>query len=100
MTNCFWVQSNWLDLSQTDAFSALRKLHSVLHIPSPDEVDSNTQLQPFHKSFSDYILSPTQSGQFHVTHPEKIAVAGAVRVLCESRDPIDSGIKAPRIKLS
>ncbi|KXN83307.1 Vegetative incompatibility protein HET-E-1 [Leucoagaricus sp. SymC.cos] len=97
---CFWVQSNWLNLSQADTFSALRKLHSVLRIPSPDEVKPHTQLEPFHKSFSDYILSSTRSGQFHVTHPEKIAFAGAVRVLCESRDPTDSTIKASRIKLS
>ncbi|KXN84619.1 Vegetative incompatibility protein HET-E-1 [Leucoagaricus sp. SymC.cos] len=96
----FWVQSSWLNLSQADAFSALRKLHSVLRIPSSDKVKSDTRLEPFHKSFSDYILSSTRSGQFHVTHPEKIAVAGAVRVLCESRDPIDSMIKTSRIKLS
>ncbi|KXN85031.1 hypothetical protein AN958_11783 [Leucoagaricus sp. SymC.cos] len=98
--NCFWVQSHWLNLGQADAFSALRKLHSVIRIPSPDKVKYNTRLQPFHKSFSDYILSSTRSGQFHITHPEKIAVAGAVRVLCESHDPIDSAIKASRIKLS
>ncbi|KXN85029.1 hypothetical protein AN958_11781 [Leucoagaricus sp. SymC.cos] len=97
--NCFWVQSHWLNLSQADAFSALRKLHSVLRIPSPDEVKYDSKLEPFHKSFSDYILSSTRSGQFHVTHPEKIAFAGAVRVLGESRDPIDSTINASRIKL-
>ncbi|KXN82236.1 Vegetative incompatibility protein HET-E-1 [Leucoagaricus sp. SymC.cos] len=83
-----------------NAFGALRKLHSVLRIPSPDKVEYGTKLEPFHKSFSDYILSSTRSGQFHATHPEKIAVAGAVRVLCESRDPIDSTTKASMIKLS
>ncbi|KXN84591.1 hypothetical protein AN958_12272 [Leucoagaricus sp. SymC.cos] len=75
--NKFWFVCNCLELSQADAYGALRKLHSVLRIPPPEEVNDDTHLEPFHKSFSDYILSPTRSGQYHISDPLKSTLVGA-----------------------
>ncbi|KXN82450.1 hypothetical protein AN958_02542 [Leucoagaricus sp. SymC.cos] len=98
--NWFWLICNWLELSQADAYGALWKLHSVLRIPPPEEVDENTFLPPFHKSFSDYILSPTRSGQYHVPDPLKLALVRAVRTLYESHNPLDFTVQSSRIKVS
>ncbi|KXN84588.1 hypothetical protein AN958_12269 [Leucoagaricus sp. SymC.cos] len=98
--NKFWLICNWLELSQADAYGALRKLHSVLRIPPPEEVGGNTKLEPFHKSFSDYILSPTRSGQYHIPDPLKLALVGAVRALYESHNPLEFTVQNSRIKVS
>ncbi|KXN83483.1 hypothetical protein AN958_01381 [Leucoagaricus sp. SymC.cos] len=98
--NEFWLICNWLELSQADAYGALWKLHSVLRIPPPEEVDENTFLPPFHKSFSDYILSPTRSGQYHIPDPLKSALVRAVRALYESHNPLDFTVRRSRIKVS
>ncbi|KXN87612.1 hypothetical protein AN958_08393 [Leucoagaricus sp. SymC.cos] len=96
----FWAHCNWLKLSQADAYGALRKLHSVLRVPPPEQVDWMTRLEPFHKSFSDYIISSARSGQFHVPDPMKILLVGMVRVLSESRDPVGSVVKTSGVQLS
>ncbi|KXN85088.1 hypothetical protein AN958_11717 [Leucoagaricus sp. SymC.cos] len=95
----FWLICNWLELSQADAYGALRKLHSVVRIPS-QHIKYHTELEPHHKSFSDYILSPTRSGKFHAPDPLKIMLAAAVRVLRESHNPFDCTIEVSRVKVS
>ncbi|KXN84590.1 hypothetical protein AN958_12271 [Leucoagaricus sp. SymC.cos] len=99
--NKFWLICNWLELSQTDAYGALRKFHSVLRIPPPKEVDGLTRLGPFHKSFSDYILSPTRSGQYHIPDSLKSMLVGAVRALSyESHNSLKFTVQSSRIKVS
>ncbi|KXN83482.1 hypothetical protein AN958_01379 [Leucoagaricus sp. SymC.cos] len=87
-------------LSQADAYGALRKLHSVLRIPPPEKVDYDTRLEPFHKSFSDYILSPTRSGQYHIPDALKSALVGAVRALYESHNSFEFTVQSSQIKVS
>ncbi|KXN88951.1 hypothetical protein AN958_06558 [Leucoagaricus sp. SymC.cos] len=61
--NHLWFVCNWLGISLAETFAAIRKLHSVLRVPPPRWVKlyGSARLQPFHKSFSDYILSPSRS---------------------------------------
>ncbi|KAF5360592.1 hypothetical protein D9756_004611 [Leucocoprinus leucothites] len=89
-----------LRLRQEDVYGALRKLHSVVEIPPPEEVTYGTQLKAFHNSFSDYITSPHRSANFHVEDPYKEVLSGAIRVLLESHNPVDSTICPSRVTLS
>lgn len=54
--------SNWLGLTQVDAYGALRKLHPVLYIPLAEV--SCGPILPFHSSFGEYLISPSRSGHF------------------------------------
>jgi hypothetical protein len=83
------VACNWLGLTQADAYSALRKLQSVLRIPPPEAVPRNGHLEVFHASFLDYLSSLSRSGEFSIDDAkawEKLfRVLG--RVLLESYRP-------------
>ncbi|KAF9441859.1 hypothetical protein P691DRAFT_650370, partial [Macrolepiota fuliginosa MF-IS2] len=52
---------NWLGVPQGRAYGALRRLHSVLKIPDPEN-GFEEGLEAFHASFYEYLLSPSRSG--------------------------------------
>ncbi|KAJ3555909.1 hypothetical protein NP233_g12096 [Leucocoprinus birnbaumii] len=58
-----WSQSTFLGLSQADTYSALRRLHSVIVVPSPSEAGSSS-LKVHHASFTDYLKDSARSGKF------------------------------------
>jgi hypothetical protein len=57
----FSVNCNLYHVSQIDAYSTLRKAHSVLDIPTPDEA-TRKDLRVYHKSFVDYLMDSSRSG--------------------------------------
>ncbi|KAJ3569391.1 hypothetical protein NP233_g5082 [Leucocoprinus birnbaumii] len=82
----FWLSCNLLQLSQADAHGALRKIHSLIRIPGPERGSDRIFLEAFHASFVDFITSPSRAGDYAITEPPKIMLAGALRILIESID--------------
>lgn len=60
------VLANFFGISRGDFYCALRKLHSLLGIPTPSDVQEKG-IEVLHKSFSDYLSDPNRSGRFHLT---------------------------------
>ncbi|KAF9443327.1 hypothetical protein P691DRAFT_418070 [Macrolepiota fuliginosa MF-IS2] len=54
---------NFLRLDENTAYSSLRKLHSVIHIPTPG-VFRPEQLRFHHISFPNFLENPIRSGKF------------------------------------
>ena len=65
ITLCAQVLSNFLDIDQRTFYRALRKLHSVIDVPTP-ETASEMSLLFYYASFEDYLLDPNRSGKFFV----------------------------------
>ncbi|KAJ3570551.1 hypothetical protein NP233_g4337 [Leucocoprinus birnbaumii] len=63
------VLANLLCLDQHEFYNALRSLHSVLEIPSPDNAISSP-LHMYHASFKDYLCSPSRAGKFFISEEE------------------------------
>ncbi|KAJ3569597.1 hypothetical protein NP233_g4948 [Leucocoprinus birnbaumii] len=55
--------AGFLFLTQASYNSALRQLHSVVHVPSPEEAFGRP-LKLYHTSFSDFLKDPVRSGRF------------------------------------
>ncbi|KAF9448250.1 hypothetical protein P691DRAFT_801075 [Macrolepiota fuliginosa MF-IS2] len=55
----------FLRLDKNTAYSSLRKLHSVLRIPTPEKFLPG-RLGFYHLSFLDFLLNPVRSGKFHL----------------------------------
>ncbi|KAF5349496.1 hypothetical protein D9756_008842 [Leucocoprinus leucothites] len=66
----FRAPANFWRLGQSDVYSALRKLHSVLSVPTPDLVDDHN-IEVYHRSFDDYLLDPERSGSFYLYSRER-----------------------------
>ncbi|KAJ3567722.1 hypothetical protein NP233_g6177 [Leucocoprinus birnbaumii] len=56
---------NFVNVDQSAFYGALRKLYSVVAVPSPDKAAS-TPLRFYHASFQDYLVDPKRSGRFAV----------------------------------
>lgn len=56
---------NLLSIERSDFYVALRKLHSVVDVPSPEDVRKE-HLRFYHASFADYLSNPTRSGKFAI----------------------------------
>ncbi|KAF9450251.1 hypothetical protein P691DRAFT_726361 [Macrolepiota fuliginosa MF-IS2] len=100
-TNGFAGFCNWLGVSQGHGYGALRRLHSVLKVPEPQNAFQE-HLEYFHASFFDYLTSPSRSGTFCVTAPEIIQrhLLRWIRVLLESHSAETSSVNVTRINLS
>lgn len=66
----YWMFSiqtlcNFLNIDRTVFYAALRKLHSVVDIPPPEDA-SEGRLRFYHASFEEYLLNGTRSGKFAV----------------------------------
>ncbi|KXN87611.1 hypothetical protein AN958_08392 [Leucoagaricus sp. SymC.cos] len=85
----FGVACNWLGMTQADAYSALRKLQSLLNIPPSEVVSQLAHLEVFHTSFIDYLLSPSRSGVFSIDdqHSWEILFQAITRVLVQCYNP-------------
>ncbi len=59
------VLSNFLHIDQATFYSAFRKLHSVVDVPSP-EIAFQSCLRFYHASFSDYLCDSNRSGEFAI----------------------------------
>ncbi|KAF9443954.1 hypothetical protein P691DRAFT_808057 [Macrolepiota fuliginosa MF-IS2] len=97
----FVMNCNCLGVTQGRAYSALQKLHSVLNVPEPQHA-SEGDLQVFHASFYDYLLSPSRSGPFYVLAPEVMQhhLIRWIHILLESHSVETSDVDAARISLS
>lgn len=62
--------SNILDLEQYEVYAALRKLHSVLDVPSPQEAPQHL-VRFLHASFSDFLLDPSRSQTYFIDLDEE-----------------------------
>ncbi|KAF9442408.1 hypothetical protein P691DRAFT_481936 [Macrolepiota fuliginosa MF-IS2] len=79
---CLWVNSgflrdlrlltvicNILNIEQNRAYSALRKLYAVLHIPHPNDAGKQ-RLEFLHKSFVDYLRNEDRSHNFSLSEAD------------------------------
>ncbi|KXN80791.1 hypothetical protein AN958_07271 [Leucoagaricus sp. SymC.cos] len=66
------VLSNFLHIDQNTFYGALRKLHSVIDIPEPEDADKSP-LCFFHASFQDFLVDPNRSGVYHIARTKAIA---------------------------
>jgi hypothetical protein len=84
----FGVTCNWLGLTQADAYSALRKLQSVIIVPPPEAVERGGRLHVFHTSLLDYLLSSSRSGSFSINDEDswKALFRSMTRVLVQSHN--------------
>ncbi|KAF9448862.1 hypothetical protein P691DRAFT_668629, partial [Macrolepiota fuliginosa MF-IS2] len=57
------VLCNFLRVDQGDFYSALRRLHSVIVVPSPEQA-YQVPLYFYHASFQDFLKDPNRSGRF------------------------------------
>ncbi|KXN82499.1 hypothetical protein AN958_02350 [Leucoagaricus sp. SymC.cos] len=62
----FLLLANFLGLAQNKAYSALRKLHSLLSIPSPKDAEYDRVLV-YHASFTDFVRDSNRSGRYCMT---------------------------------
>ncbi|KAF9440368.1 hypothetical protein P691DRAFT_126138 [Macrolepiota fuliginosa MF-IS2] len=83
------------------AYGALRRLHSVIEIPEPEDAFED-HLYAFHASFYDYLSSPSRSGTFYIWTPEIVRrlVHRSIDILLESHSVEMSDVDATRINLS
>lgn len=61
----FLEACNILALERHTAYACLRKLHSVLKCPSPEEAD-HQRIHFLHASFSDFLITSSRSHEYHV----------------------------------
>jgi hypothetical protein len=84
----FLTMGNWLDMTCDEAYAAINHLRSVLRAPRRDEAHLR-RLEPFHKSFTDYISDFTRSGFSFKHEARQFEVQKTFRVLQEVPDCID-----------
>ncbi|KAF5349543.1 hypothetical protein D9756_008849 [Leucocoprinus leucothites] len=91
--------ANFWRLGQSDVYSALRKLHSVLSVPTPDLVDDHN-IRICHRSFSDYLQDSKRSGSFYLYSRERYGdwLPAGVRILYQAVSP--GGLIPEKILLS
>ncbi|KAF9441986.1 hypothetical protein P691DRAFT_714764 [Macrolepiota fuliginosa MF-IS2] len=91
---------NWLGITQSRAYGAFQRLHSVLDIPGPQ--NTLTHLKAFHASFYECLLSPSRSGSFYVLAPEIIQhlLLRCIRILFESHSVETSEVDLTRVSSS
>ncbi|KAF9443595.1 hypothetical protein P691DRAFT_808722 [Macrolepiota fuliginosa MF-IS2] len=97
----FALNCNQLGVAQGRAYGALRRLHSVLKIPEPQNAFQQ-QLQAFHASFYDYLVSSSRSAAFYIIKPEIIQhhILRWIHVLLGSHSVEKSNVDVTRINLS
>jgi hypothetical protein len=85
----FTVLCNWLGMTRDEAYAALNHLYSVLYVPPRDKAHEE-RLEPFHKSFLDYIFDFTRSGFSSDIGREgrQLMTECALRVLKEAPDGV------------
>lgn len=65
------VAGNTLELDQHKTYAALRKLHSVLACPPPDETE-HQPLRFYHASFLDFLSDASRSQGYHIDVSQEI----------------------------
>ncbi|KAF9440218.1 hypothetical protein P691DRAFT_780134 [Macrolepiota fuliginosa MF-IS2] len=92
---------NMLGYTQGCAYGALRRLRSILKVPEPQNAFEE-DLEAFHASFYDYLVSPSRSGALCVIAPEIIQhyILRWIHILLESHSVETSDVDYRRIGLS
>ncbi|KAF5360999.1 hypothetical protein D9756_004606 [Leucocoprinus leucothites] len=85
----FGIICNWLELSQSDVYGALCRLHSVIEIPPSEKMTSEHRLSAFHASFPDYIAL-LLARSHNAFDPRQEVLRSSMRVLLESHNPCQS----------
>ncbi|KAF9441889.1 hypothetical protein P691DRAFT_779646 [Macrolepiota fuliginosa MF-IS2] len=100
-TDDFAWDCNWLGVTRGRVYGALQRLHSVLKVPEPQDALEG-ELEVFHASFYDYLVSPSRSGPFYVLTSGIIQtlLLRWIHVLLESHSAETSDIDVTRISLS
>lgn len=65
----FWTSANILGITQSSAYGAVHKLHSVLDIPSAEQATFRN-ISFFHTSFGEFLYDPARSQQFYINLAE------------------------------
>ncbi|XP_006457507.1 hypothetical protein AGABI2DRAFT_147031 [Agaricus bisporus var. bisporus H97] len=88
----FVVLCNWLAMTPNEAYAALNLLHSVMQIPRRCTAH-HEKLQPFHKSFIDYVSDSSRSDFFtNMDHEaQNLKTECAFRILQKAPDGVDCG---------
>ncbi|EKM76688.1 hypothetical protein AGABI1DRAFT_130983 [Agaricus bisporus var. burnettii JB137-S8] len=83
---------NWLGMTPDEAYAAVNQLQSLLRTPKRDQAHLE-KLEPFHKSFIDYVSDSSRSNFFTDMNHEaqQLETECAFRVLNEAPDGIDFG---------
>ncbi|KAF7763450.1 hypothetical protein Agabi119p4_7987 [Agaricus bisporus var. burnettii] len=83
---------NWLAMTPDEAYAAVNQLQSLLRTPKRDQAHLE-RLEPFHKSFIDYVSDSSRSNFFTDmnTKAQQLKTECAFRVLNEAPDGIDFG---------
>jgi hypothetical protein len=83
----FILLCNWLQMTPDEAYAAINHLRSVLLVPPRDQAH-HARLEPFHKSFIDYISNFSRSGfSSDIQHEaQQILNQCAFRILKEAPD--------------
>ncbi|XP_006454945.1 hypothetical protein AGABI2DRAFT_176303 [Agaricus bisporus var. bisporus H97] len=83
---------NWLGMTPDEAYAAVNLLHSVFRIPRRDEAQLEG-IEPFHKSFIDYVSDFSRSGFSRNIEREaqQLKTECAFRILNEAPNGIDFG---------
>ncbi|XP_006463207.1 hypothetical protein AGABI2DRAFT_186861 [Agaricus bisporus var. bisporus H97] len=83
---------NWLAMTPDEAYAAVNQLQSLLRTPKRDQAHLE-KLEPFHKSFIDYVSDSSRSNFFTDMRREaqQLETECALRVLTEAPDGIDFG---------
>ncbi|KAF7763909.1 hypothetical protein Agabi119p4_8446 [Agaricus bisporus var. burnettii] len=88
----FVTLCNWLAMTPDEAYAAVNQLQSFLRTPKRDKAHEE-KLEPFHKSFIDYVSDPSRSNLFTDMRHEaqQLQTECALRVLSEAPDGVDIG---------
>ncbi|KXN89317.1 hypothetical protein AN958_05815 [Leucoagaricus sp. SymC.cos] len=62
---------NFLHIDQSTFYGSLRKLHSVINIPEPEDA-GKSPLRFFHTSFRDFLTDSNRSGRYHIGETKAI----------------------------
>ncbi|XP_006463211.1 hypothetical protein AGABI2DRAFT_120034 [Agaricus bisporus var. bisporus H97] len=88
----FVTLCNWLAMTPDEAYAAVNQLQSLLHTPKRDQAHLE-MLEPFHKSFIDYVSDSSRTDFFSDMRNEaqELKTECTFRVLNEAPDGIDFG---------
>lgn len=94
----FRAQCNALGLTDDVAYGAVRHLHAVMQVPSPDKADEEP-LEYLHKSFSDFLFDFERSGfcQEVREEVEQLRAQSSTRIIREVPDSFDGMASGGRI---
>ncbi|KAF9447409.1 hypothetical protein P691DRAFT_671585, partial [Macrolepiota fuliginosa MF-IS2] len=80
---------NLLGITRAKFYAAMRRLHSVTHVPEPSDA-AKTPLHFFHATFLDYLTNPNRAGRFFIG---RIVTDGGSTIAAGVQSPVLSGLR-------